>query len=321
MDTQNCFSQWVQQQSGVSTPLYNVQFVNRYTGWATGSNSVILKTSNGGINWLLQPIDLGYPKNLYGLSMVNENIGYIAGWFETILKTTNGGINWVIISNIPSNNGNSNHGVSFINSETGWVCSSLGRVLRTTNGGLSWDTANVGNTGPLRDIQFVNSNTGWVCGDGGNVRRTTNGGVNWIFNGFLTGSNILSLYFINSDTGWAVSEQQNQVFRTTNAGVRWDTIAILPGGSLQYSYTIYFSSPNTGWIGGTNSRLFKTINGGFNWVRENANFPAFFWNFSFYNDSVGWCVGGQGTIIHTTTSGEPLGITKIGESTPKDFRL
>lgn len=53
--------QWVQQHS-IGTPLYNVDFVNQNTGWVTGNNSVILKTTNGGLNWFNQPIDLGYPK-------------------------------------------------------------------------------------------------------------------------------------------------------------------------------------------------------------------------------------------------------------------
>src|SRR5438552_10243356 len=128
--TINCYAQWVLQNSGVSNTLYNIQFVNPSTGWATGTNSLILKTTDGGSNWLQQSINLGYPKDLNGLAMLDANTGYIAGWFETILKTTNGGINWDIISNIPSNNGNSNNGVSFINSQTGWICSFLGRVLK-----------------------------------------------------------------------------------------------------------------------------------------------------------------------------------------------
>jgi len=163
----NCYSQWVQQTSGVTTPLYNVEFVNQYTGWVTGNSSVILKTTNGGVNWFSQSIDLGYPKALRGLDMLDANTGYIAGSFETILKTTNGGDNWLIISNIPTNDGNSNEGVSFINTHTGWVCAFIGRVLRTTNGGISWDTAYTGTGGPLRDIQFLNAQTGWACGEGG----------------------------------------------------------------------------------------------------------------------------------------------------------
>lgn len=313
--------QWVLQTSGVTTPLYNVQFANRFTGWATGSNSVILKTTNGGSSWFSQTIDLGYLKNLYGINMVDVNTGYIVGHFEAILKTTNSGINWNIISNIPTNNGNTNNAVSFINPQTGWICSFLGRVLRTTNGGSNWDTANIGNTGPLLDIQFLNPQTGWVCGDVGNLKKSTNGGINWLNQPLLTTANLTGLHFIDVNTGWLVSEQDNYVFKTTNSGVKWDTVSQLPGGSLQYSYTIYFSSQLTGYIGGTSTRLFKSTNGGFTWYRDNVNNLGFINNFSFYNDSIGWAIGGGGLIINTTNGGSLVPVKTISESIPEIFRL
>jgi photosystem II stability/assembly factor-like uncharacterized protein len=315
-------AQWVAQQSGVTTPLYNVDFVNSSTGWVTGANSVILKTTNGGINWFQQTIDLGYPKNLYGLDMLDENTGYIAGWFETILKTTNGGINWLILSNIPSNHGNSNNAISFANAQTGWICSFLGRVLWTTNGGIYWDTANVGNTGPLRDIQFLNTRTGWICGDVGDLLRSTNGGINWDSAPLLTTSNLLSLFFLNDKTGWTVSEQQNEVFRTTDGGNKWDTVGIVPYAGNQESYSIYFSSALTGWVGGDQIRLFKTTNGGFNWIQQIVPTPMFVQNFYFCNDSTGWATGGSlGPIIHTTTGGSYVGITPISVEVPSEFEL
>jgi len=308
--------QWVQQHS-IGTPLYNVDFVNQNTGWVTGNNSVILKTTNGGLNWFNQPIDLGYPKNLYGLDMLDANTGYIAGWFETILKTTNGGTNWNIISNIPSNNGNSNNDIYFHNTETGWICSSLGRVLRTINGGLNWDTSFADNI--LRDIQFLNAQTGWVCGDGGTLFKSINGGINWIQWQTLTGSN-LDLHFMNPDTGWLVGEQSNYVFKTTNGGIRWDTIAQLPGGNLQYSYCIYFTRPDIGYIGGTFTRLFKSINGGTLWGRDVIDNLGFINNFSFLNDTVGWAVAG-GTIIHTTNGGSVVKVEQISSHMPLAFDL
>ncbi len=303
--------QWVQQHS-IGTPLYNVDFVNQNTGWVTGNNSVILKTTNGGLNWFNQPIDLGYPKNLYGLDMLDANTGYIAGWFETILKTTNGGTNWNIISNIPSNNGNSNNDIYFLNSETGWTCSFIGRILKTTNGGINWDTSYADNT--LRDIQFLNAQTGWVCGDGGTLFKSTNGGLNWIQRQTLTGSN-LDLHFMNPDTGWLVGEQSNYVFKTTNGGIRWDTIAQLPGGNLQYSYCIYFTRPDIGYIGGTFTRLFKSINGGTLWGRDVIDNLGFINNFSFLNDTVGWAVAG-GTIIHTINGGSIVKVVRISAQIP-----
>lgn len=313
-------AQWVQQPEPVSTPMYNIDFVNRWTGWATGSNSVILKTTDGGASWFDQSIDLGYPKNLYGLDMLDANTGYIAGWFETILKTTNGGTNWNIISNIPSNNGNSNEGMFFFNAQTGWICSSLGRVLRTTNGGIFWDSSYAANI--MFDIQFVNSQTGWVCGVGGTLFKSTDGGINWESGPLLTGANLSAVYFVDVNTGWLVSEQGRRIFRTTNAGTKWDTVSVLPGLSTDFLYSVHFVNSQTGWTGGSNSQLYKTVNGGLNWLKQTVPTTLYVYNFSFFNDSIGWATGGnQGVIIHTTNGGTYVGVEPNANSAPVDFVL
>jgi hypothetical protein len=41
----------------------------------------------------------------------------------------------------------------------------------------------------------------------------------------------------------------------------------------------------------------------------------------FYNDSIGWAVGGAGQILYTTTSGQYVGVEKISGEIPKDFHL
>ena len=317
-------AQWVQQVSGVSTPLYNVDFVNRYTGWATGANSVILKTTNAGINWFQQNPNLSQSKTLYGLSMVNENFGFIAGNGETILKTTNGGFNWLIIRDGSFSQGNSFQGADFISESTGWLCGFGGIVFRTTNGGSNWDSINVGNTGPLVDIQFLNSQTGWVCGDVGNLRKSTDGGFTWFAPPLLTTANLTSLHFINILTGWTVSEQDNRVFKTTDGGTVWDTAAQIPAGMSQFLYCVYFSSAQTGWVGGSAMRLYKSTDGGFNWLQQVVPAPMFVSNFAFYNDSVGWAVGGStilGAIINTTNGGTYVGISGNENQVPSEFKL
>jgi len=114
------YSQWIQQQSGTTITLHDIEFINGLTGWASGDGGLILKTSNGGINWINQPTEaIGKP--LLGIHPVNENIVYATGWYNTILKTTNGGQNWISIRNGPVGQGRSFFSLFFINEQTGWV--------------------------------------------------------------------------------------------------------------------------------------------------------------------------------------------------------
>ncbi len=87
------------------------------------------------------------------------------------------------------------------------------------------------------------------------------------------------------------------------------------------AHSIYFSSLNTGWVSGDCSYMFKTTDGGANWLQQNVNVSAFLNSVVFLTDSIGWSVGQNGTIIHTTTGGEYLnGITEKN-TVPDDFKL
>lgn len=312
----NCTSvaQWILQHNNIST-LYDIQFVNNLTGWAIGVNSVVLKTTNGGINWLNQQSNLSGSKNLIGLSMINENTGYISGWFETILKTTNSGINWLIISDGPIGQGNSWNSSFFLNEQTGWICGFLGVIKRTTNGGISWDSLNTGNSTPLREIEFINSQTGWVAGDGGYLRKTTNGGTNWTIQ--ITGTTAdfwyNSLQFINNNSGWVVG-YDNIIYSTTNSGSNWDTLSTLPG------ICVHFANALTGWVGGNAGAVYKTTNGGTIWLQQNNPVSSFITSFYFYNDSLGWAsVGGR--IINTTNGGTFVAVEPISNYLPIEYKL
>lgn len=104
ISTGNCYTQWVEQFSGTSSHLYDVEFINQNTGWACGDGGNVIKTTNGGINWISYPTGVTVTI-LTGIHPVNENVIYAVGYWRTLLKSTNGGANWQIISNMPMGQG------------------------------------------------------------------------------------------------------------------------------------------------------------------------------------------------------------------------
>ena len=129
-------AQWVQQNSGVTTSLVDIDFINQNTGWACGDGGVIVKTTNGGLNWIQQ--NSGVLKRLEGIDAIDENNLWCVGWWNTILKTTDGGNNWIIIRDGPTSS-SSFHKVYFLNINTGWL-SKNSYIIRTSNGGVSFDS-------------------------------------------------------------------------------------------------------------------------------------------------------------------------------------
>lgn len=312
----NVHSQWVQQTSGINSVLYSIHFINPNTGWMTGTNSAIIKTTNGGQNWFTQPTSLPLDRELNDIYMVNADTGYIGGWSSTFLKTTNGGTNWVTLPNAPTNYASIN-AVHFINANTGWACAFLGVIWKTTNGGITWDSLSSGTSGPLRDIQFLNALTGWVCGDGGIIRKTTDGGLNWFFQFFGTTSDFSynSMHFVNLNTGYVVGRYFSGVFRTTNGGNNWDTVALIPNVRC-----LYFTNSSTGWVGGMNGLLYKTTNSGNNWLQQNIPLSGLFNDIYFITDTVGWAIN-FATILKTTNGGTYVGLGVTNNLTLYAYKL
>lgn len=315
-----CLSQWVMQNSPVTSGLYDMQFIDINTGWICGTNSTILKTTNGGINWVQQVSPIS-GRELNAIQMIDLNSGYIVGWTNTVLKTTNGGINWNQITGPFSSSGSLND-LSFINYNTGWTCAFQGVIWKTTNGGVSWDSLNSGGAGPMRNVQFLNSQTGWIAGDVGFIRKTTDGGINWLFQ--FQGSNAdywyNAMHFININTGWLVG-RNNRIFRTTNSGNQWDTISLITGGAV-----IRFANVSTGWCGGSlsvsnQSVMYKTTNSGLNWIEQNIlstfGFCGSIWC---VNDTTVWSTFGN-KILHTTNGGTYVAVEPISNVLPIEYNL
>ena len=48
------YSQWIQQYTGTTAIIRDIEFLNENTGWAVGDGGTCLKTTNGGTNWIQQ---------------------------------------------------------------------------------------------------------------------------------------------------------------------------------------------------------------------------------------------------------------------------
>jgi len=79
-------------------------FVNQNTGWVAGVNreqdcTKLLKTTNGGISWVLQFSK--YNNTIWSLSAIDSNSAWFSGNRSSIYSTTNGGGSIIGISPIP----------------------------------------------------------------------------------------------------------------------------------------------------------------------------------------------------------------------------
>lgn len=305
-------AQWYPQYNGTHYALSSVYFIDQNTGWCVGVDR-ILKTTNGGINWLnLFSEEIG----LRSVYFTDHNTGWAAGVIGVIYKTTNVGTTWVsqVCGNVTT------YSVCFINNNTGWASGSNERIFKTTNGGTNWllqfsDTIN-----SLYSIDFVDQNTGWIVGMSGTIFKTTNAGMNWFNQTSGTNSDLLSVCFIDQNTGWCTG--WGTIIKTTNSGLNWFTQL---NGYFSSLTSIRFINQNTGWTAGglyysDSALIMKTTNGGANWFRQNGGKYGLYCIY-FTDENSDWAVGDSGTILKTTNSGGPIGIKPISNIVPKEFKL
>jgi len=74
---------------------WKINFINKNTGFVSvqaSQYSVILKTTNSGLNWTDSYFTI--TKNLQGIGFINENTGWVGGYQGYSYATTNGGASW-----------------------------------------------------------------------------------------------------------------------------------------------------------------------------------------------------------------------------------
>jgi len=168
---------------------YHIFFLNSMTGWAAKlyaapqANTFInklVKTTNGGQNWITQICDSNTINNsIEGIHFINENTGFIGLVHFGIKKTTDGGQSWISVFNSQSC-----YDIKFINDNTGWA-GSYADILMTTNCGINWSKGFVSQNCTFNTINFINELTGWAAGGTGTfpkLFKTTTGGSVYVNN-------------------------------------------------------------------------------------------------------------------------------------------
>src|SRR5262245_20606791 len=86
-------AQWVKQPSPTTSDLYDVDFANKNTDFAVGTRGVVVKTTDGGVNWqLLKSPTSDDLVSVTVIDSLNVFVGSSGG--PTIYKSVDGGNTW-----------------------------------------------------------------------------------------------------------------------------------------------------------------------------------------------------------------------------------
>jgi len=331
---------WSEQTSNVSATLTSVSAIDHQNVWICGYNGTVLRTTNGGTNWLNVSSGIPNTVSLINIWGIDANTALTAGYLSTtntwVWKTTNAGQNWVQVINQP--NGFIDAIVMFRQTpNTGLMVGDPvdGRwsIWKTTNTGTNWDSSglylpqNGTETGYNNSLWIGSQEVGGMYGDSNiwfgtnnyRIYRSSNLGVNWVIQSTQPEQNSYAIGFIWYDglTGGA------NLMRTTNYGINWTSQSSAGTGNFG-GFVLYFSPADNlysnycFYVRNTNA-IYRGWNG-MNWqVDYTAPSGTYRHIAQARNGTFIWAVRTLGGI--SKCSCYPVSIKQISSESPLHFNL
>jgi photosystem II stability/assembly factor-like uncharacterized protein len=194
-----------------NSTINDLYFIDNQTGWCVGSNGVLYKSPDGGMNW--EGMNSNTIQDLNAVYFNDEENGWIAG-NGIVEKTSDGGGTWEV-----SYIGNETFTkIQFPELTTGLILAG-NHFLKTVSGGESWDIVKpegMSDEDSLNDMVFINTNTGYLSGKDF-LMKTTDGGQSWTSIPGFPGIQANAIYFVNENKGWMVGED-GAIFQTETGG-------------------------------------------------------------------------------------------------------
>ncbi|MDC0061716.1 YCF48-related protein [Pseudomonadota bacterium] len=164
----------------VQDNLFAIDFIDQLHGWAAGYYGTILKTIDGGRNWI--HISLPNTDLVRRIQFLNKDYGWLVTHRGRIMNSIDGGSTWKTLF-LDKNNINLRN-IRFLDSNVGWAVGHEGTILYTNDGGQTWTYQFLSNyTG--RDLPRLNGLTvlsktrAMLAGEFGVIAETINAGKTW----------------------------------------------------------------------------------------------------------------------------------------------
>ena len=136
-----------------------------------------------------------------------------------------------------------------------------GHILISDDHGKNWNQVSVPVSSDLVAVHFPTATSGWAVGHDGVVLHSGNGGLTWEkqFDGRAAGKVMVDYYAKNTQKGTSNPEQSSLTLQE-------EAERYLKQGADKPFLDVWFENDKIGYIVGAFNLIFKTSDGGKNWV-------------------------------------------------------
>ncbi len=319
-----------------SVDLKCVTMVSDTLAFAAGASGTILKTTDGGDNWvkLVDP-DLAVADDFRGIAFWDADNGIAVTYNRKVVGTSDGGTTWATVnadmtyyalgsppigvSGVTRIPGSSTSAILFGGTQPNDGLQLQEQAWRTGTNGTYWGATPVlaptvhtfddglGNTYPVGDgeflgMDFYDATRGWVVGDDMYPNEDTST-VYASTNGGTSWSRQQFPYALRltgvafgSATSGVIVSSVGRVFRTTNGGTSWSEGTSPVASSIN---GVDMTSSTAGWAAGATGRLLSTSDGGASWTSASSPTSQDLAAISL-SGTRGIAVGKYGTVVITS---------------------
>ena len=322
---------WVTQNSGITSSLRDVYFIDEFSGWAVGDSGVVLATTDGGKVWTKDNKLPGNP-SLEQIQFVDANTGFVAGDLYTkittysiaqaqVFKTTDRGIHWERC-NVTSDTNLSFNGLQFLNPKVGYIglnnigptsyAARKGVLLKTTDGGATWSTLREKSLLLLMTSVFASEAEGYSFWspsidnfDNTDVDITRDSGKTWTGIGTIEAELVSKSFYKSPNNFWAIGFKTSLSRDSGRSWQSWNWFNPIIGGQKRIvPKDIEMTQPSNIWLlcnafsSGVDGEgdLLKSSDFGNNWTVALKESSSTFIALSIINNSKAWIVGTNGLI-------------------------
>lgn len=299
------YAQWVLLNSGTTERLNDIYCISENVVVTVGENGTILKTIDGGINWVQKSSGTNYLLNK--VQFANANVGYVIGYNNTngiLLKTTDGGENW---SAVDAAGTSGIYDISTVDENTIYLTNINGILKKTINGGDSFETVNTNIF--LARIQFINEQIGY--GSNESLNKTIDAGITWTeicpIDAYPADG---AFFFLNEQVGFV--NTTTSLTRTTDGGQNFTYL-----DTVEYNmFKLFAPTENivwgVTWLSGSppdiTMRGELSIENGFERIDGEPPFKSIY----FANETVGYAI--RLNYIYKNTTGTMLSLNQTDKN-------